>query len=198
MQILKATKSDKKSVVEILCEAFKNDPHIKYIVGQGKGFEKRYKQLMSYAFEQAQVNGFIGISDDKTAVSIWRKYNSKKMTVSLLLESLLFFYHFGISGMKRIIEMEKSVQKEYPKDKLFLYLWFIGTLPKSQGLGYGTSLLNPILEKCLQDNVEVYLETSTKRNVLYYQRKGFVVYNTLSLGQNCEIELSLMKKSIGS
>jgi ribosomal protein S18 acetylase RimI-like enzyme len=194
MKVLKATRNDKETVVEILCRSFVNDLHIKYIVGQGNNYQKKYKRLMCYAFEQAYANGFIEISDDKQSVSIWRKYNSKKMTVPLLIESILFFYYYGISGMKRIIEMEKLVQKDYPEDKSFLYLWFIGTLPKSQGLGYGTSLLNPILEKCRQDKTEVYLETSTKTNILFYQKKGFEIYNTLSFGDSKELELCLMKK----
>jgi ribosomal protein S18 acetylase RimI-like enzyme len=196
MEILKATKNDKQSVVEILCGSFANDPHINYIVGKGKGFQSRYKRLMSYAFEQAQANGFIEISENRQSVTLWRRYTSKKLTLSLLVESIKFFYHYGILGMKRINEMEKVVQKDYPKDKSFLYLWFIATLPKSQGLGYGTALLNPILEKCQQEKTEVYLETSTKANVWYYQKIGFEVYDTLTLGQSNEIELSLMKKSV--
>jgi ribosomal protein S18 acetylase RimI-like enzyme len=196
MKILKATKHDKESVVKILCGSFVNDPHIKYIVGQGNNNQKKYKRLMCYAFEQAYANGFIEISDDKQAVSIWRKYSSAKMTILLLLESALFFYYFGIAGMKRITAMEKIIQENYPKDKSFLNLWFIATLSLSQGLGYGASLLNPILEKCQQNKTEVYLETSTKSNVLYYQKKGFEVYNTLTLGQSNEIELFLMKKSV--
>jgi ribosomal protein S18 acetylase RimI-like enzyme len=194
MEVVKANKNHKAAVVKILCGSFQNDPHIKYIVGKKAGAENRYKRIMSYAFEQAQANGFVDITSDGQAVAIWRKYDSKKMTFSLLIESILFSYYFGFGGMKRIVEMEKIVQKDYPKEGSFLYLWLIGTLPNSQGKGYGTALLTPILQRCVTNKTAIYLETSVLNNVDYYSKKGFEVYNKIVIGEDHEIELSLMRK----
>jgi GNAT superfamily N-acetyltransferase len=194
MKIIKTNKTHKKAVVEILCGSFLNDPQINYIIGSKPGKQKRYKRLMNYSFEQAQANGYINITEDLQAAALWRKYDSKKMTFGLFVESILFFCYFGLDGMKRIIEMEKLVQKDYPKKGSFLYLWFIGTLPQMQGRGYGAALLNPTLSKCMKEQKAVYLETSTKVNENYYLNKGFSVYNRVSIGDLEKVDLWLMKK----
>jgi ribosomal protein S18 acetylase RimI-like enzyme len=150
---------------------------------------------MCYAFEQVLANGILEITEDRKAVALWRKNDAKKMSLPLLKESLLFFFYFGLTGMNRIREMEKIVQKHYPKEKSFLYLWFIGTLPSTQGQGYGSALLKPILEDSETKRIDVYLETSTSKNVNYYLNRGFEVYNKVILGAQNEIILSLMKKS---
>jgi ribosomal protein S18 acetylase RimI-like enzyme len=198
MNIIEATKYDKDDVVNILCGSFYSDPHIKYIVGDGSNKEKRYRRLMSYAFEQARANGMVTLSENRQAAAVWRRYNSSNMTLPLLIESILFFYFYGISGMKRIRDMEQLVHSAYPKEKSFLYLWLLGTLPKSQGLGYASALLHPVIEKGQAEQEDIYLETSKKENIAYYSKKGFNVYNTFNFGNNNEIELSLMRKVAGN
>jgi hypothetical protein len=51
------------------------------------------------------------------------------MRWNLLVESILFFLYLGWAGMKRIAQMGKLLQVDYPKKESFLYLWFVGTLP---------------------------------------------------------------------
>jgi hypothetical protein len=52
-----------------------------------------------------------------------------RMRWNLLVESILFFLYLGWAGMKRIAQMGKLLQVDYPKKESFLYLWFVGTLP---------------------------------------------------------------------
>jgi GNAT superfamily N-acetyltransferase len=54
----------------------------------------------------------------------------------------------------------------------------IGVLPKAQGKGYASRLLNPILNKMSRVSIPVYLETANVNNVGIYQNKGFKTYNT--------------------
>ena len=64
--------------------------------------------------------------------------------------------------------------RHHPRDPHW-YLQMLGTEPARQGLGVGTALLVPMLERCDAAGLPVYLEASKERNVPYYARHGFEV-----------------------
>ena len=47
--------------------------------------------------------------------------------------------------------------------------------PDRQGRGFGSHLMQPVLERCDADGTPAYLETDTERNVQLYERHGFKV-----------------------
>ena len=56
--------------------------------------------------------------------------------------------------------------------------------PEHQGRGIGSSLMQPVLERCDREGVPAYLESSKERNVPYYGRHGFEVKRELRLPGN--------------
>jgi len=53
------------------------------------------------------------------------------------------------------------------------YLPFVGVEPMQQNRGLGARLLWPILERCDQERLPVYLESTNPRNVPFYESLGF-------------------------
>lgn len=195
METIKANRTDKAIVIDILSESFAKEPQINYIVGEGGNKEKRIKRLMSYGFEQAMVNGKVELSEDKKAVAIWRNHHSNKMTWRLLIENIRFVLDFGFKRLGTISKMEKAIQANYPQNDTFYYLWFIGTLPDSQGKGYAFNLLQPWFEKAKKEQIEIYLETSTDYNLSFYKKKGFEIYNSVTLEGVKSQMIYLLKKA---
>jgi ribosomal protein S18 acetylase RimI-like enzyme len=72
------------------------------------------------------------------------------------------------------------------------YLWFIGVDPKHQNSGIGTTLLNEVIKDSESKNRSIYLETSTMKNLPWYKKFGFDVYNELDLSY----KLFFLKKEI--
>jgi ribosomal protein S18 acetylase RimI-like enzyme len=62
-----------------------------------------------------------------------------------------------------------------------LYLWFIGVAPAEQHKGHGSSLLTAILAMSAKLNLPLFLETSTLKNLPWYERFGFGIYDKLDL-----------------
>ena len=62
------------------------------------------------------------------------------------------------------------------------YLWFIGVDPAYQNSGTGTKLLNEVIEDSNLCKRPIYLEASTLKNIPWYKKFGFSVYNKLDLG----------------
>jgi GNAT superfamily N-acetyltransferase len=193
MNIIDAQRKDKTRVIEILSKSFQNDPQINYILGSNVNHNKKMKRLMAYSFEFGLANGKVEISEDKNSVAIWKSSNSKKMTINLFYESILFFFAFGWSGIKRISAMEKKIAAFYPDKTIFNYLWILGTNPNEQGKGYGTAILSKAINNFEQNKVPIYLETSTDSNLYYYQRKRFELYHSMILDTKTQLKTYLMR-----
>jgi GNAT superfamily N-acetyltransferase len=193
MNIINAQRKDKTRVIEILSKSFQNDPQINYILGSNVNHNKKMKRLMAYSFEFGLANGKVEISEDKNSVAIWKSSNSKKMTINLFYESILFFFAFGWIGIKRISAMEKKIAAFYPDKTIFNYLWILGTNPNEQGKGYGTAILSKAINNFEQNKVPIYLETSTDSNLYYYQRKRFELYHSMILDTKTQLKTYLMR-----
>jgi GNAT superfamily N-acetyltransferase len=62
----------------------------------------------------------------------------------------------------------------HPKDRHW-YLQMLGTQHDWQGLGAGSAIMAPVLERCDREGERVYLESSKERNIPFYNRHGFEV-----------------------
>lgn len=61
------------------------------------------------------------------------------------------------------------------------YLALLGVEPTKQGQGYGTSLLEPILQDCDRQQQVLYLETCNPRSAAFYERHGFEPQATIQI-----------------
>lgn len=193
MNIVSAKRADKPRIVEVLCKAFPNDPQTKYILGSDGNRATKLKRLMAYAFEYGMINGNVEISDDGNAAAIWKNRHSGKMSVHLLVESILFLLTYGPSGLQRISAMEKRIAAFYPDNIGFRYLWILGTDPHQQGKGYGSAILSKAIREQELNQIPLYLETSSEANVKYYERKGFSLYHSIVLDSATSFTIYLMK-----
>jgi len=75
----------------------------------------------------------------------------------------------------------REVELRHPPSPPHWYLAVLGTEPSAQGRGIGSALLAPVLERCDDDGVGAYLESSKERNIAFYARHGFRVMRVLRL-----------------
>jgi ribosomal protein S18 acetylase RimI-like enzyme len=67
-----------------------------------------------------------------------------------------------------------AIEAPHPHDP-HAYLRVVGCEPARQGQGVGSALLRPMLERCDEQGLAAYLESSNERNVPLYRRHGFEV-----------------------
>jgi ribosomal protein S18 acetylase RimI-like enzyme len=75
-----------------------------------------------------------------------------------------------------------TIEQAHPRQPHW-YLAVLGTDPLHQGRGIGTALMAPVLERCDEEGLPAFLESSKESNVPYYERFGFRVERELKLGK---------------
>lgn len=169
----KFREQDRKKIIKILVDSFKGNKSVDFVVG--KSAESR-KVLMEYSLENCLENGEVFVSESGNSCVLIKYSNQKRKPLRLWIWDLkLALRGIGIARISKVLERESSIEAVQPKEP-FLYVWFIGVDPRSQGRGEGSSLMNSVLDMARERKLPVCLETSTERNFKWYERFGFSVY----------------------
>lgn len=180
--MIRATYKDKPRIVDILASSFQDNQSVNYIAKQDNKRAKRIRNLMAYSFEVCYLFGEVFLTEDKKACALILYPDKKKTTLkSTLLDIQLIISCIGIENVRKALSREAKISKLQPKDHSW-YLWFIGVDPKYQNHGIGSELLNNIIAENEKKKRGVYLETSTRKNLPWYDKFGFKIYNELDLG----------------
>lgn len=180
--MIRAQHTDKDLIVSILVSSFDDNKSVNYIIRQDSKRVERIKRLMEYSYDVCNLFGDIFLTEDKKGCALIVYPEKKKTTLkSLLLDASLIIKCTGFSNVKKAMKREAAVASVHP-DGLIYYLWFIGVNTVDQGKGIGTQLLDFIIKEGHAQNRIICLETSTKRNIPWYQKKGFQIYKELDFG----------------
>ena len=180
--MLRAQYSDKELIVDILLDSFSDNKSVNYIIKQDASRLNRIKQLMEYSFEVCHLYGEIYLSDDKNACALLMLPENKKTTVkSLFVDTIFALFRLGLANSKKAMLREAKIKAVHPALSMY-YLWFIGVHHLQQQKGSGSKLLNEIIKAAEKQNKIICLETSTLRNIEWYKKFGFTIYNELDFG----------------
>jgi ribosomal protein S18 acetylase RimI-like enzyme len=180
--MVKAEKTDRKWVVDLLARSFDSNQSVNYIVCQDGQRVKRIRSLMAYSFDVCFLFGEVWLSDNKKACALILFPHQKLFSLwSVWLDMKLIFQAIGLSQVRKALQREGSVKKLQAKVAM-TYLWFIGVDPVCQHAGMGSLLLREIIAASDRKGLPVYLETSALQNLPWYRRFGFEVYNRLEMG----------------
>ncbi|WP_304066888.1 GNAT family N-acetyltransferase [Pedobacter glucosidilyticus] len=190
----KANYQNKTTIINILTQSFDANQSVNYIVKQDSKREQRIKILMNYSFEVCYLFGEVFLSDDRKACALVLYPDQKKTTLkSILLDVKLMFKSIGIENISKALGRESKIKKLQPKELMY-YLWFIGVDPEYQGSGIGHQLMTELIAHSEELKRPIYLETSTLKNLPWYKKFGFEVYNELELSY----KLYFLKRNLAS
>ena len=180
--MFKAQSKDRSFITHLLAQSFDDNKSVNYIIPQDHRRCRRLLRLMEYSFDYCQLHGNVYLSDDRQGCALVVYPHKVKNSVrSTLLDLRLIATCVGLANLKKTLQREALLKKLHPREP-FCYLWFIGVSATAQHKGIGSALLRDLLEQCDHEALPVYLETSVERNVPWYERFGFKVYETLDMG----------------
>ncbi|MEP2771549.1 MAG: GNAT family N-acetyltransferase [Fulvivirga sp.] len=184
--IRKATFQDRAKIIEILVSSFQDNLSIKYVLKRENG-KKAIGALMSYSFDVCMKFGEVLITENREACALLL-FSEKKKTI-IKWDIKLALRAIGLNRIFKVLSRESKIKSKHP-NRPYLYLWFIGVDPKKQKCGYGSILLNKVIEISDANGLDIFLETSTKSNIPWYLKNGFEIYDKLYF----DYTLSLLRK----
>lgn len=180
--MLRAEYKDRDQVVRILSGSFNDNKSVNYIIKQDSKRIQCIRALMEYSFDICRMFGDVFLSEDKKGCALILIPDKKKTTLkSILLDAKLTFSSVGLSNIKKAMNREAKIKQIHPNGFLY-YLWFIGVDPSNQNNGIGSRLLKDVINEGQKQNRIICLETSTLKNIPWYEKFGFSIYQEFDFG----------------
>jgi hypothetical protein len=172
----KATKDDRKLVIDLICESFEDNPGVGWILKNGGSKNKSIKRLAKLAFIKGYRRNGVFISSNEKGVAVCYCPASKKPS---LFEKIYELY-FGISSIKwkhipTVLKTESYKKSKRPSNHQYLYFWFYGVV--KDGENAARELGDAVFDEARKFQLPIYLETAMERNKLVYERYGFETYH---------------------
>ncbi|TDT38277.1 acetyltransferase (GNAT) family protein [Streptomyces sp. BK208] len=172
---------DRELVVRLLDEAFQDDP-VSGWVFPGEEYRRRTHHRLMAAFADAVfADGRIDLTEDGAACALWLPVlagepvgtepedgagGSAEDAPARVREAV-------DPGNERVELIARLTDGIHPIDRAHAYLWMIGVAPGRQGEGLGTALIESELDRCDRAGLPAYLEASSARGKVLYERLGF-------------------------
>lgn len=173
-------------MVNILARSFENNMSVNHLVLQDDNRSVRMRKLMAYAIDECMDFGHVLVSEDHTTCALVMFPDRKRFTWrSFWRDVKLVFGVMGIGSVYRVMAKErmvKTAQMAVSGNRPVYYIWFIGVHPNYQGHGAGSRLLGELVADSAALGRLCLLETSNQLNLPFYEKAGFVRYQTLHVG----------------
>ena len=173
------TAPDVEGIIAALVKAFHDDPVMLHIFR--KGHAKKLRAFFTSDSKRALTKGalYTTVDGPPQGGAIWMAPGQWKIGGLELLGQLPMLFQIG-ADTPRALSLLTQVEKAHP-DEAHWYLGVLGTAPEHQGKGVGSALIQPILQKCDEEGIPAYLESSKESNVPFYERHGFKVTREINV-----------------
>lgn len=168
------TRTDVPEVCVALARAFQDDPIALYIFPDERkrqhGLERFFRIQLGRTFLR---RGEAYTTPDRVAGAFWLPPSSPRPGLREVVSQLPMIPLLGRRLMPTL-RLIGLMDAHRPKGTHY-YLGPLGTDPAYQGKGIGSELLRPVLDRCDEEGLPAYLESSNARNLPFYRRHGFMV-----------------------
>jgi predicted GNAT family N-acyltransferase len=167
-----------ESAAKILAAAFQTNLSVNDTVRNDAKRNARLLELMRYAVALGKRRNGLHISSDEHSVAVcFDPTQNTSFLTETLAQLKLVHKVIGWDRLFYIAQKDKQVSSRRPAYPHY-YLFLLGTHPAAQGTGSGSKLLAQLLQHAQQEGKEVYLETSVEKNIPFYEKRGFEVFDT--------------------
>lgn len=182
-----ATSNDRSAAVKVLAASFDANPAVNDAIIADEKRNQRLIALMEYIFDTGFARVGVYVTEDVSGVVVLYDPVSAPSAWSDTFRQLKLVHRsIGWSRLRYATRKDKKMAAFRPSTP-HLYLQMIGISPHAQGKGIGSALINFIQEKSRSEKKPVYLETSVRKNVDMYLRKGFTVHGDWKIREDYHV-----------
>ena len=169
-------KAHKKRFVDIIVDAFADNPSVVDVVKQDKKRDARIRKLAEYSYEFGKRRGGLYLSNDGNGIAIFYVEDLKRTYMDHWADIKLAFQVVGFSRVRYLLAKESYRKRIRPKEPFF-YVWFLGVEKPHRGKDSILDLKNMIFNEAARLNLPILIETTIEQNKRVYERFGFEVYH---------------------
>ncbi|MFD6324108.1 GNAT family N-acetyltransferase [Streptomyces sp. NPDC058442] len=166
---------DRELLVRLLDEAFQDDPVSSWVFPGEEYRRTTHHRLMAAFTDLVLAEGRVDVTEDGSACALWLSVPAAEHGDGTPEDDE------GPAQARRAVDPENDRVEMigrltagiHPSGRAHAYLWMIGVTPARQGEGLGTALIGSVLDRCDREGVPAYLEASSVRSRVLYERLGF-------------------------
>lgn len=164
-----------------LARAFDDDPLIGWFFPDERGRRARLPGFMAALTRISSLpHGAVYTTDGHHGAALWNPPGTWQTSLAGQLRLGPVMLRHLRTRMATAIRAFSVIERQHPKEPHW-YLLMLGTEPALQGKGIGSALMAPVLDRCDDNGVPAYLESSKERNIPFYSRHGFRVTGRIDL-----------------
>jgi GNAT superfamily N-acetyltransferase len=177
-----ATEDDHEAVAEALALAFADDPAWAHLLPDAG---TRAESLLAYF--TVEIENLIPeyrqawIAEDGSGAAIWARPGRWRVPLGRTLRPARRLAAVFGRRLPLATWTQLRLERQHPRTPEHWYLHYLGVEPRRQGRGLGGALLAPMLERCDREGTPSYLESSSDRNRVLYERNGFSLTGTFAM-----------------
>ena len=177
-----AVHADLDELEVALADAFFDDPMLQWMYPEAETRTVLGRQFMRVALDIGFPHGHVYAAGANVAAAIWSPPDVELFDDDAVTT---FFTLIGEQLGPRADEIGAglmAVSECHPHDDPHFYLFVLGTASSRQSTGLGSTMMREVLDRCDQQGLGAYLESSNIRNVPFYERHGFRVLTEVHAG----------------
>ena len=175
--------TDVPRMAAALADAFADDPAMSWVVPDDGVRRDMTERAFTLFFERLWLEqDECYTTTNGVGAAVWELPDRWKVGAGAQLGLMPRLVSIYRRHTPRLLRSFFKLESGHPADPHY-YLPFVGVVPEWQGRGLGASLLKPVLDRCDAEGMPAYLEASSPRNRVLYERHGFAVTEEFHLGK---------------
>jgi GNAT superfamily N-acetyltransferase len=175
------TPSDMDTVVDILVDAFYDDPTWRWIFPDPLLRRDQHRVMWRALVGGAIRYPTVWLNATETATAVWVPPGVKEMSQEQEAALAKALTEMMGDDAPRVLAAVEAFELAHPQHEPHYLLTLLGTSVAHRGHGYGLDLLAQTLTVVDDADMPAYLEASNPANVALYQRYGFELYGSFIL-----------------
>ena len=181
-----ARHGESKALGGLLGKAFFDDPIWMWVVQDPERRRKHLGQFLAQVIHGRVKAGTVWTTTEQEGTAVWAPPGEWKVHPLKMLPALPSALRcVGFRELQTRLEAFEKMEAGHPTEPHW-YLEILAARHDLRGLGVGTALITPMLDRCDEEGLPAYLESSKRENLPFYHRFGFEVTEELTIASGCD------------